>query len=253
MKSRFCALFAMLQRDLPEFPGNGDVPFFRRRVVHEPLQFPQDQRARADPVEFDGGEGRRGEEIFVRTELGDERSERMAAVRAEHRTAVRQPEPGVVEIIRAERADRPVGRAEDARLFRQIDRREIFAAPELFDRAARGGEGFRKRSAAPEESRRIGEQLMRAELPAVGTPYMKSFEILGLIRAGFKDRAVAEIRRFWGGMMKAGATTFFEAYGEGKTGSGLYDFYDRPFGLSLCHAWSSAPAFLLPMIFASRR
>ncbi len=50
-------------------------------------------------------------------------------------------------------------------------------------------------------------------------------------------------------VLKAGATTFFEAYGEGKTGKGLYDFYDRPFALSLCHAWSSAPAFLLPMIF----
>ncbi|MCI5779595.1 MAG: hypothetical protein MR051_07275 [Lentisphaeria bacterium] len=103
--------------------------------------------------------------------------------------------------------------------------------------------------ATPEESRRIGEQLLKDELPAVGTPYMKSFEILGLIRAGFKEQAIAEIRRFWGSMMKVGATTFFEAYGEGKTGKGLYDFYDRPFGLSLCHAWSSAPAFLLPMIF----
>ncbi|MBR4664352.1 MAG: hypothetical protein IKO93_10810, partial [Lentisphaeria bacterium] len=78
---------------------------------------------------------------------------------------------------------------------------------------------------------------------------MKSFEILALFRAGFRNEAIEEIRRFWGGMIKAGATTFFEAYGEGKSGNGLYDFYTRPFGLSLCHAWSSAPAFLLPMIF----
>ena len=34
---------------------------------------------------------------------------------------------------------------------------------------------------------------------------------------------------------------------------GLYDYYDRPFGLSLCHAWSSAPAFLLPMIFNNKK
>ena len=78
---------------------------------------------------------------------------------------------------------------------------------------------------------------------------MKSFELLALIRTGFRNEALAEISRFWGGMIKDGATTFFEAYGEGKSGSGLYDFYDRPFGLSLCHAWSSAPVFLLPMIF----
>ena len=106
--------------------------------------------------------------------------------------------------------------------------------------------------ATAEESRRIGEHLLQNELPAVGTPYMKSFEIMALIHAGFYKEAIAEIRRFWGGMMDAGATTFFEAYGEGKSGSGLYDFYDRPFGLSLCHAWSSAPAFLLPMIFKAQ-
>ena len=35
---------------------------------------------------------------------------------------------------------------------------------------------------------------------------------------------------------------------EGKKGKSFYDFYNRPYGLSLCHAWSSAPAFLLPMI-----
>ena len=103
--------------------------------------------------------------------------------------------------------------------------------------------------ATPEESRRIGEILLKSELPAVGTPYMKAFEIMALIRAGFRNEAAEEIRRFWGGMMNVGATTFFEAWGKGKNGDGLYDFYDRPFGLSLCHAWSSAPAFLLPMIF----
>lgn len=99
------------------------------------------------------------------------------------------------------------------------------------------------------ETRRIVEHLLKNELPAVGTPYMKTFEIMALCHAGFKEDAVREIRRFWGGMMDSGATTFFEAYGDGKDGNGLYDFYDRPFGLSLCHAWSSAPVFLLPLIF----
>lgn len=103
------------------------------------------------------------------------------------------------------------------------------------------------------ESRRICDHLLKKELPAVGTPYMKTFEILGLIRAGFRREAAEEIRRFWGGMMKYGATTFFEAYGEGKDGDTIYDFYGRPFGLSLCHAWGSAPAFLLPMIFQDKQ
>ena len=106
--------------------------------------------------------------------------------------------------------------------------------------------------ATPEEERRICEHLLKNDLPAVGTPYMKTFEILALIRSGARQEAVEEIRRFWGGMMKADATTFFEAYGEGCCGKGLYDFYDRPFGLSLCHAWGSAPAFLLPLIFKKK-
>lgn len=105
--------------------------------------------------------------------------------------------------------------------------------------------------ATPEESRRIGEHLLKNELPAVGTPYMKSFEIMALIQTGFKKEAAEMIRSFWGGMVREGATTFWEAYGDGKSGSGLYDFYARPFGLSLCHAWGSAPAFLLPMIWNS--
>ena len=103
------------------------------------------------------------------------------------------------------------------------------------------------------ESRRIGEHLLKNELPSVGTPYMKTFEIMALHHAGFNEEAIEEIRRFWGGMMNSGATTFFEAYGDGKKGNGLYDFYNRPFGLSLCHAWSSAPAFLLPMILGKQQ
>ena len=59
------------------------------------------------------------------------------------------------------------------------------------------------------ESRRIGEHLLKNELPAVGTPYMKTFEIMALNHAGFKEDAVKEIRKFWGGMMNSGATTFF--------------------------------------------
>ncbi len=141
--------------------------------------------------------------------------------------------------------------------LRRVIRRDFYDVSRgLFACSPGSGEFLRHQNflaigtvATPEESRRIGQELLKNELPAVGTPYMKTFEILGLIRAGFTVEAIAEIRRFWGGMMKQGATTFFEAYGEGKDGIGLYDFYDRPFGLSLCHAWSSAPAFLLPMIF----
>jgi hypothetical protein len=141
--------------------------------------------------------------------------------------------------------------------LKKIIRRDFFDAQSGLFRCSPGKNEFLRHQnflavgniATAAESRRIAEHLLKNDLPAVGTPYMKSFEILALIRAGFKREAAEEIRRYWGGMVKEGATTFFEAYGEGKIGTGLYDFYDRPFGLSLCHAWGSAPAFLLPMIF----
>ncbi len=145
--------------------------------------------------------------------------------------------------------------------LRETIRRDFYDPARRLFRCSPGKDDFLRHQnflavntvATPEESRRIVESLLESELPPVGTPYMKSFEVLALIRTGFPEEAVKEIRSFWGGMMKAGATTFFEAFGEGKSGSGLYDFYDRPFGLSLCHAWSSAPAFLLPMIFNPKK
>ena len=45
-----------------------------------------------------------------------------------------------------------------------------------------------------------------------------------------------------------GATTFYEAFDEKATAEESLVFYGRPYGRSLCHAWSSGPAALLPMI-----
>lgn len=45
-----------------------------------------------------------------------------------------------------------------------------------------------------------------------------------------------------------GATTFYEAFDEKATADESLVFYGRPYGRSLCHAWSSGPAALLPII-----
>lgn len=101
-----------------------------------------------------------------------------------------------------------------------------------------------------EQQRLVVAALLGDELPPVGTPYMAAVEIWALHRAGASLAGIERIRRIWGGMLKQGASTFFEAYREGAEGEELYSFYGRRFGLSLCHAWSAGPAALLPMLFS---
>ncbi|KAA9132271.1 alpha-L-rhamnosidase-related protein [Microbacterium caowuchunii] len=76
-----------------------------------------------------------------------------------------------------------------------------------------------------------------------GTPFMRSFALMALGRLGARATAVAEIGERWGHMLDAGATTFWEDFD--ADGSPL-EMYGRPYGKSLCHAWSAGPAALLP-------
>lgn len=85
-------------------------------------------------------------------------------------------------------------------------------------------------------------------LPPDGTPYMSALEIWALHKLGRTEAALERLRRIWGGMLRLGATTFFEGWSDNLDERTSCSFYDRPFGMSLCHAWSSAPSFLLPML-----
>jgi len=89
--------------------------------------------------------------------------------------------------------------------------------------------------------------------PAVGTPYMGAFQAAALARLGDVPTAVAQIRTTWGGMLGLGATSFWEAYDPAHSGDQHWSFYGRPFGKSLCHAWGSGPAALLPEIILGVR
>nr|WP_246333708.1 sugar hydrolase [Thermoactinomyces mirandus] len=96
-------------------------------------------------------------------------------------------------------------------------------------------------------SNKENQQLMKRlfELnPAVGitTPYMYHHLIEALIIAGKRDRAILEMKTYWGGMIKDGADTFWE----------LYDPCNKnfsPYGSHLinsyCHAWSCTPTYLI--------
>jgi hypothetical protein len=77
-----------------------------------------------------------------------------------------------------------------------------------------------------------------------GTPFMTGFLLGALIETGRPGLAVARIRELWGAMLDAGARSFWEEFPDGE--GSPYAMYGRPFGKSLCHAWSSSPAALLP-------
>lgn len=87
---------------------------------------------------------------------------------------------------------------------------------------------------------------MRASLRGaqpVGTPFMAAFALRALGVSGERVEAVRRLRDLWGRMLDAGAMTFWEEFGHGVDDLAMYG---RPFGKSLCHAWSAGPLVLLP-------
>ena len=78
------------------------------------------------------------------------------------------------------------------------------------------------------------------------TPYMYHYFIETLMENGLKDQALDCMKSYWGGMVRAGADTFWE----------LYDPKDpcaSPYGSrlvnSFCHAWSGTPSYFIRKYF----
>ncbi|HLR37070.1 MAG TPA: alpha-L-rhamnosidase C-terminal domain-containing protein [Chitinophagaceae bacterium] len=87
--------------------------------------------------------------------------------------------------------------------------------------------------------------LLNDKVPEITTPYMRFYELEALCALGEQDYVLNEIKDYWGGMLKLGATTFWEEYNPKDTGVENYAMYGRPFGKSLCHAWGASPIYLL--------
>ena len=74
------------------------------------------------------------------------------------------------------------------------------------------------------------------------TPYMHHYAVDALFRAGACEEAEQHIRHIWGGMVKAGADTFFEAYVPEDPDFSPYG--DRKMN-SNCHAWSCTATYFI--------
>lgn len=86
--------------------------------------------------------------------------------------------------------------------------------------------------------------LLNEKVAAITTPYMRFYELAALAESGQHDYVIKQIKDYWGGMLRAGASCFWEQYDPRQTGVRVAA-YGEPFGMSLCHAWGASPLYLL--------
>lgn len=97
--------------------------------------------------------------------------------------------------------------------------------------------------------------LLNDRIMHIVTPYMRFYELEALCRLGKQDEVLRQMTGYWGGMMRLGATSFWEAYDPEMDSEGGADMkphlamYGRPYGKSLCHAWGASPLYLLGKYF----
>lgn len=103
------------------------------------------------------------------------------------------------------------------------------------------------------KQRVIQNVLLNDHVQPITTPYMRFYELMALCEAGETPAVWQFIKDYWGGMLKEGATTFWEEYKPDQTGPEHYAMYGKPYGKSLCHAWAAGPAMLFARYFLGVR
>lgn len=74
------------------------------------------------------------------------------------------------------------------------------------------------------------------------TPYLYHYMVEALFACDLADQAQALIERYWGGMVEAGADTFWEAYDPREPQTSPYGSKHVN---SYCHAWSCTPTWFI--------
>ena len=87
--------------------------------------------------------------------------------------------------------------------------------------------------------------LLNDKVAKITTPYMRFYELEALCAMGEQPYVLKEMKSYWGGMLKLGATSFWEEYNPAKKDTEHLAMYGREFGKSLCHAWGASPIYLL--------
>lgn len=97
---------------------------------------------------------------------------------------------------------------------------------------------------APQEAA-VKRLLMGDKAAKITTPYMRFYELAALAQSGQQAYVTGQIKDYWGGMLRDGATCFWEQYDPKQRGVERYAMYGKAFGMSLCHAWGTSPLYLL--------
>ncbi|MFT8459574.1 MAG: alpha-rhamnosidase [Liquorilactobacillus ghanensis] len=96
----------------------------------------------------------------------------------------------------------------------------------------------------PAENHALMETALKELFPITGiaTPYMYHHVCAALFETQHSAAALDLIKDYWGGMLKYGADTFWEAFQPEKP---AFSPYNSMAINSYCHAWSCTPAYLL--------
>ena len=87
--------------------------------------------------------------------------------------------------------------------------------------------------------------MLNPNIDPITTPYMRFYELEALCIDGLHTQVLQEMRDYWGGMLREGATSFWEKYVPTEMGTQHLAMYGRPYGKSLCHAWGASPVYRL--------
>ena len=96
-----------------------------------------------------------------------------------------------------------------------------------------------------QKARVVKNVMLNDDVMKIQTPYMRFYELEALCALGMQQEVLKEMKAYWGGMLRLGATSFWELYNPDEKGDAHYAMYGRRFGKSLCHAWGASPVYLL--------
>lgn len=91
----------------------------------------------------------------------------------------------------------------------------------------------------------LSPSLSESQVMEITTPYMRFYELEALCKLGQQSQVLKDMRSYWGGMLKEGATTFWETYDPTEPYPQRLAMYGHPFAKSLCHAWGASPIYLI--------